>query len=84
MRFSAALGLTLPLVLSLSALTPVLGERTAQQIVLDAGKLLTEGSYVEAARAYGEAIGMFRLMLALYPLFAPLTSSPPFTSTMMF
>jgi len=57
MRLSA-LGLTLPLVLSLSALTPVLGERTAQQIVSDAGRLLSEGSYIEAARAYGEAIGM--------------------------
>src|SRR5689334_14134671 len=57
MKLSAALGLALPLVLSLSALTPVLGERTAQQIVSDANKLLSEGSYVQAARAYGEAIG---------------------------
>ncbi|KAK1926612.1 putative Co-chaperone [Papiliotrema laurentii] len=56
MKLSAALGLALPLVLSLSALTPVLGERTAQQIVSDANKLLSEGSYVQAARAYGEAI----------------------------
>lgn len=57
MWFPPALGLTLPLVLSLSALTPVLGERTAQQIVSDANRLLSEGSYQEAARAYGEAIG---------------------------
>lgn len=49
--------LTLGLALSLSALTPVLGERTAQQIVSDANKLLSEGSYVQAARAYGDAIG---------------------------
>ena len=62
MWFSPALGLTLPLVLSLSALTPVLGERTAQQIVSDANKLLSEGSYHEAARAYGEAIGMSLLL----------------------
>lgn len=57
MRLSSTLGLNLPLILSLSALTPVLGERTAQQIVQDANRLLTEGSYLEAARAYGEAIG---------------------------
>lgn len=69
MRFSAALGLTLPLVLSLSALTPVLGEKTAQQIVSDAGRLLTEGSYVEAARAYGEAIGMLSCMASLFCYF---------------
>ena len=57
MKLLPALGLALPLVLSLSALTPVLGERTAQQIVSDANKLLSEGSYVQAAIAYGEAIG---------------------------
>ena len=50
--------LTFPAVLlSLSILTPILGEQTAQQIVQDANRLLAEGSYSEAARAYGEAIG---------------------------
>ena len=56
--------LTLPvLLLSLSALTPILGEQTAQQIVQDANRLLAEGSYSEAARAYGDAIGMVKQSL---------------------
>jgi hypothetical protein len=63
MRLASTLGLALPLVLSFSALTPVLGERTAQEIVLDANRLLSEGQYSSAARAYGEAIGMSHLLL---------------------
>jgi hypothetical protein len=58
MRLAPTLGVTLPaLLLSFSFLTPVLGERTAQQIVQDANRLLSEGSYLEASRAYTEAIG---------------------------
>lgn len=71
MRFGATWGLALPLVLSLSALTPVLGERTAQEIVLDANRFLAEGQYTSAARAYGEAIGEYSSD-HLYPV-APLS-----------
>ncbi|WVQ68839.1 uncharacterized protein L199_007048 [Kwoniella botswanensis] len=47
--------LTLPvLLLASSALAE--SSRTASQISQDAGKLLAAGSYIEAARAYGEAI----------------------------
>lgn len=71
MRIGPTWGLTLPLLLSLSALTPVLGERTAQEIVLDANRFLSEGQYTSAARAYGEAIGMSRNP----PITVPLCSS---------
>jgi hypothetical protein len=36
-----------------------LAQRTATGITSDANRLLAEGSYLEAARAYGEAIGEF-------------------------
>ena len=46
--------LTLPiLLLSL----PAFADRTTAEIVQDANRLLSEGSYNEAARVYGEAIG---------------------------
>lgn len=52
-------------ILSLSVLRPILGEQTAQQIVQDANRLLAEGSYAEAARAYGDAIGERKLSQSL-------------------
>lgn len=51
--------LTLP-VLLLSLSTSVLAEssaRAVQEIVQDANRLLAEGAYSQAARAYSEAIG---------------------------
>lgn len=57
--------LTLPvLLLSLGPLAPsALAEssRTAQQAVQDANRLLAEGSYLDASRAYTEAIGASHL-----------------------
>jgi DnaJ family protein C protein 3 len=52
--------LTLP-VLLLSLSTSALAEssaKTVQEIVQDANRLLAEGSYSQAARAYTDAIGM--------------------------
>lgn len=57
--------LTLP-VLLLSLSSSVLAEssaRTVQEIVQDANRLLAEGSYSQAARAYSEAIGMYSYSL---------------------
>ncbi|CAD6580379.1 MAG: hypothetical protein TREMPRED_002722 [Tremellales sp. Tagirdzhanova-0007] len=51
MRLSS--GITFP-ILFLSL--PILADRVTNDIVQDANRLLSEGSYVEAARAYGEAI----------------------------
>jgi hypothetical protein len=51
--------LTLPILL-LSLSSSALGEssaKTVQEIVQDANRLLAEGSYSQAARAYSEAIG---------------------------
>jgi hypothetical protein len=52
---------TLPaLLLTLAPFTPsALAEssRTAQEAVQDANRLLAEGAYLDAARAYTEAIG---------------------------
>lgn len=59
--------LTLP-VLLLSLSTSVLADssaRTVQEIVTDANRLLGEGSYSQAARAYSEAIGARFLPSAL-------------------
>ncbi|KAK4685242.1 hypothetical protein P7C73_g4911, partial [Tremellales sp. Uapishka_1] len=53
-------------ILLLSLASPCLAEsstRSAQQIVQDANRLLAEGSYVDAARAYGEAIGELPCLL---------------------
>ncbi len=36
---------------------PALADRSVPEILQDANRLLSEGSYNEAARAYGEAIG---------------------------
>lgn len=53
-RFLAAFAL-----ISATLCPGVLGEssRTAQQATLDGNRLLAEGEYSGAARAYGEAIG---------------------------
>ena len=52
MRLTPRLILTI-LLLSL----PALADRSTAEILQDANRLLSEGSYSEAARAYGEAIG---------------------------
>jgi len=57
--------LTLPILL-LSLSSSALGESSAksvQEIVQDANRLLAEGSYSQAARAYSEAIGQCPIKL---------------------
>lgn len=54
--------LTLPILLvSLSTFA----DRSVPEIVQDGNRLLSEGSYNEAARAYGEAIGTYTASSAL-------------------
>lgn len=73
--------LTLP-VLLLSLSSSVLAEssaRTVQEIVQDANRLLAEGSYSQAARAYTEAIGQYLSLSNLsfvYPAYVGVDLEP--------
>jgi hypothetical protein len=51
------------------------GAKTSHEFVQDANRLLAEGSYNEAARAYSEAIGRCGRSLALLPLYSILPCS---------
>jgi tetratricopeptide (TPR) repeat protein len=60
----------LPLYLTIPILLlacPGLAQRSAAEITTDANRLLAEGSYLEAARAYGEAIGTLLMSSTQFP-----------------
>lgn len=52
--------LTIPVALLLAVQAIADGGRSAAEAASDGNKLLAQGAYADAARAYGEAIGQYQ------------------------